>query len=70
LLEYDAGGMRYADSAALMEAVVALRDLKKLDEDYERRYEDNILHDLWYGGTTKACSNMLPHSQPVKSGRD
>jgi len=48
LLEYDADGIRYSEKAHLKEAVAQLQDLKKLDEDYERTYEDNILYDLWY----------------------
>ena len=48
LLEYDADGLRYAENAKLKDAVAEFRALKKLDEDYERSYEDNILYDLWY----------------------
>jgi tetratricopeptide (TPR) repeat protein len=50
LLEYDAEGVRYNDSVSLKQSVEVLRDLKKLDEEYERSYEDNILFDLWYVG--------------------
>jgi transglutaminase-like putative cysteine protease/tetratricopeptide (TPR) repeat protein len=48
LLEYDSEGTRYAEGAHLKEAVALFRELKKLDEDYMRTYEDNILYDLWY----------------------
>jgi tetratricopeptide (TPR) repeat protein/transglutaminase-like putative cysteine protease len=48
LLEYDAGGTRYSEDAPLKEAVAELRELKKLDEDYSRTYDDNVLYDLWY----------------------
>jgi transglutaminase-like putative cysteine protease/tetratricopeptide (TPR) repeat protein len=69
LLEYDASGIRYADPAALREAVVVLRDLKKLDEGYEREYEDNVLYDLWYGGDYKGLleyAATLPTSDTRK----
>jgi tetratricopeptide (TPR) repeat protein len=48
LLEYDADGVRYAEDAPLKDAVATIRELKKLDEEYARSYEDNILYDLWY----------------------
>ena len=48
LLEYDPEGTRYTENAKLKEAVAELRELKKLDEEYARRYEDNALFDLWY----------------------
>lgn len=48
LLEYDADGTRYGEKARLKEAVEVLRELKKLDEEYSRTYDDNILYDLWY----------------------
>ena len=48
LLEYDAEGTRYNDSDKLKKAVAELRDLKKLDEEYSRSYDDNVLYDLWY----------------------
>lgn len=69
LLEYDAGGTRYADPTSLMEAVGVLRDLKKLDEDYERGYEDNVLYDLWYGADYKGLleyAATLPTSEVRK----
>ncbi|MBI3474419.1 MAG: hypothetical protein HY010_01710 [Acidobacteria bacterium] len=50
LLEYDAEGVRYNDIVSLKQSVEVLRDLKKLDEEFERSYEDNILYDLWYTG--------------------
>ena len=50
LLEYDAEGVRYNDSVSLKQSVEVLRDLKKLDEEYEGSYDDNILFDLWYVG--------------------
>jgi tetratricopeptide (TPR) repeat protein len=48
LLEYDPGGTRYTENAKLKEAVAELRELKKLDDEYSRTYDDNILYDLWY----------------------
>lgn len=69
LLEYDADGIRYADPATLKEAVGVLSDLKKLDEDYERSYEDNILYDLWYAHDYKGVLNYaatLPSSEVRK----
>jgi len=48
LLEYDADGTRYSEKARLKEAVEVLRELKKVDEEYGRDYDDNILYDLWY----------------------
>jgi tetratricopeptide (TPR) repeat protein len=48
LLEYDADGTRYSEKARLKEAAAEFRELKKVDEDYSRGYEDNILYDLWY----------------------
>jgi len=48
LLEYDLDGTRYSEKAHLKEAAAQLQELKKIDEDYERAYEDNILYDLWY----------------------
>jgi tetratricopeptide (TPR) repeat protein/transglutaminase-like putative cysteine protease len=54
LLEYGAEGTRYSENAQLKEAVEVLRNLKKMDEEYERTYEDNVLYDLWYSGDYKA----------------
>jgi len=48
LLEYDADGVRYSAGAHLIEAVSEMRALKKLDQDYARTYDDNVLYDLWY----------------------
>jgi tetratricopeptide (TPR) repeat protein len=48
LLEYDEDGTRYSDKALLKEAVMELRELKKIDEQYSRTYDDNVLYDLWY----------------------
>jgi tetratricopeptide (TPR) repeat protein len=48
LLEYDSDGSRYSEKAHLREAVEVLRELKKLDEEYSRTYDDNVLYDLWY----------------------
>jgi tetratricopeptide (TPR) repeat protein len=48
LLEYDAGGTRYGEHARLKEAAAELRELKKVDEEYSRTYDDNVLYDLWY----------------------
>jgi len=46
LLEYNSDGTRYGENAQLKESVEVLRNLKKLDEDYERTYKDNVLYDL------------------------
>jgi len=48
LLEYDPDGTRYAEKARLKEAVAEFRELKKIDEEYSRTYDDYILYDLWY----------------------
>jgi len=48
LLEYDSEGNRYSAKARLKDAVEALRELKKVDEEYARTYDDNVLYDLWY----------------------
>lgn len=48
MLEYDAEGTRYSENAMLKEAVTEFRELKKLDEEYARTYDDNVLYDLWY----------------------
>ena len=48
LLEYDPDGTRYGKNAPLKEAVAQLHELKKLDEEYSRSYDDNVLYDLWY----------------------
>jgi tetratricopeptide (TPR) repeat protein len=48
LLEYDSDGTRYSEKARLKEAVDVLRELRKLDEKYGRKYDDNVLYDLWY----------------------
>jgi tetratricopeptide (TPR) repeat protein len=50
LLEYDKNGTRYNDKARLTEAAAVLRELKKVDEEYSRTYDDNVLYDLWYAG--------------------
>lgn len=48
LLEYDEDGTRYSEKAPLKEAVAELRESKKIDEQYSRSYDDNVLYDLWY----------------------
>ena len=48
LLEHGPDGTRYAENARLKEAVAEFRELKKIDEEYSRNYDDNILYDLWY----------------------
>jgi tetratricopeptide (TPR) repeat protein len=48
MLEYDHDGTRYGEHAPLQESVAELHALQKLDEDYSRSYDDNILYDLWY----------------------
>ena len=60
LMEYDANGIRYGEHAHLKEAAQVLRDLKKLDEDYENRYEDNILYDLWYARDFQGVLDYAP----------
>lgn len=69
LLEYDAEGTRYSENAHLKEAVEVLRNLKKLDEEYERSYEDNVLYDLWYAADYKGLLDYgatLPASEVRK----
>jgi tetratricopeptide (TPR) repeat protein len=56
LLEFDPDGTRYGEKARLKEAVEVLRELKKVDEDYSRTYEDNILFDLWYAHDYKGVA--------------
>ena len=64
LLEYDTNAVRYHDPVALKEAVDVWRDLKKLDEDYERAYEDNVLYDLWYAHDNRG---VLDYTAPLPS---
>jgi tetratricopeptide (TPR) repeat protein/transglutaminase-like putative cysteine protease len=59
LLEYDAVGVRYAADAQLEEAAARLRELKKLDEDYARSYDDNVVFDLWYAHDYKAVLDSV-----------
>jgi tetratricopeptide (TPR) repeat protein len=69
LLEYDSDGVRYSERAHLKESVDLLRELKKMDEDYERTYEDNILYDLWYAHDYQAVldyASTLPATQVRK----
>ena len=69
LLEYNAAGTRYADPGSLKEAVGVLGELKKLDEDSEREYEDNVLYDLWYAHDYKGVleyAGTLPTSEVRK----
>jgi len=42
LLEYDPDGTRYGKNAPLKEAVAQLHELKKLDEEYSRSYDDTF----------------------------
>ena len=70
MLEYNTEGIRYGDHAPLKEAVQVLRDLKKLDEDYERTYEDNLLYDLWYARDYQGAldyASTLP-TNPTRKG--
>jgi tetratricopeptide (TPR) repeat protein len=64
LLEYDADGVRYSERARLKEAVAQLAALKKLDEEYSRRYDDNVLYDLWYA---RDYEGMLEYAEGVPS---
>jgi tetratricopeptide (TPR) repeat protein len=48
LLEYDPDGTRYGENARLKEAVREFRELKRIDEEYGCRFDNNILYDLWY----------------------
>jgi tetratricopeptide (TPR) repeat protein len=48
LFEYDGNGTRYSNKARLKDAVQAFRELKKVNEEYSQKYDDNILYDLWY----------------------
>jgi len=69
LLEYDAEGVRYSEKANLKDAVEELRALKKLDEQYSRTYDDNILYDLWYAHDYQAVLDFaatLPTSDVRK----
>jgi tetratricopeptide (TPR) repeat protein len=69
LLEYDPDGDRYSDKARLKDAVAELRELKKLDSDYARTYDDNVLFDLWYAHDYQAVLDLaatLPTSDARK----
>jgi tetratricopeptide (TPR) repeat protein/transglutaminase-like putative cysteine protease len=59
LLEYDAAGVRYAADAPLEEAAAKLRELKNLDEDYARSYDDNVVFDLWYAHDYKGVLDSV-----------
>lgn len=59
LLEHGSDGLRYSKSAHLEEAIQEFKDLKKLDEDYARSYEDNVPYDLWYLGQFKELIDYL-----------
>jgi tetratricopeptide (TPR) repeat protein len=69
LLEYDADGTRYSEKANLKEAVTQLHQLKKVDEEYSRSYDDNVLYDLWYAHDYKGVLDYavtLPTSEVRK----
>jgi tetratricopeptide (TPR) repeat protein len=69
LLEYDADGTRYSEKANLKEAVTQLHELKKVDEEYSRSYDDNVLYDLWYAHDYKGVLDYaatLPTSEVRK----
>jgi len=53
LLEYDEEGTRYGAKASLQDAANEIQELKKLDENFARSYDDNYLYDLWYAGKFK-----------------
>jgi Flp pilus assembly protein TadD/transglutaminase-like putative cysteine protease len=59
LLEYDSNGERYGATAHLKEAISEFRDLKKIDEETGRRYDDFELYDLWYAGDFKGLEDAL-----------
>ena len=70
LLEYDADGTRYGEKANLKEAVAQFRELKKVDEEYSRTYDDNVLYDLWYARDFKGVLDYaatLPTSDVRKA---
>jgi tetratricopeptide (TPR) repeat protein len=64
LFEYDANGTRYSANARLKDAVDVLRDLKKIDEDYGRGYDDNVIYDLWYAHDFRG---VLEYATPLPS---
>src|SRR5439155_3023549 len=69
LLEYDADGTRYSEKANLKKAVAQLHELKKVDEEYSRTYDDNVLYDLWYADDYKGVLDYavtLPTSEVRK----
>jgi tetratricopeptide (TPR) repeat protein len=69
LLEYDPDGTRYGEKANLKEAVAQLRELKKIDEEYSRSYDDNVIYDLWYAHDYKGVLDYaatLPTSEVRK----
>jgi Flp pilus assembly protein TadD len=70
LLEFDSDGVRYGAKAALEEAAAQMKELKKIDEQEGRRFEDNVLFDLWYARKFKevaAYAATLPANQTRRS---
>ncbi len=70
LLEFDAEGVRYGSNAKLEEAAAQLRDLKKIDEQEGRRFQDNVIFDLWYARKFKEAADYavtLPANETRKS---
>jgi Flp pilus assembly protein TadD len=63
LLEYDSQGTRYSATARLEDAAAEFQELKKFDEDFARKYEDNPLYDLWYAKKVDAVV-ALAESMP------
>ena len=61
LLEFDAEGTRYSEHARLKEAVTEYRQLKTLDEDFGRRFDDNVLYDLWYSHHESGRAELRRH---------
>jgi tetratricopeptide (TPR) repeat protein/transglutaminase-like putative cysteine protease len=48
LLEYDENGERYTEKSHMEQAIAEFNDVKKRDEETGKRYDDNVLYDLWY----------------------
>ncbi|HLJ90893.1 MAG TPA: DUF3857 domain-containing protein [Candidatus Angelobacter sp.] len=70
LLEFNPEGVRYGDGTDLEGAAVEFKELKKIDEQEGRRFEDNVLYDLWYARKFKEIipyAESLPASDTRKS---
>jgi hypothetical protein len=65
LLESDATGDRYTPKSRMKEAITEYTELKKMDEDYFKTYEDNIPFDLWYLRDFKGVAETVAGLPPT-----